>query len=89
VRIQLDGGHEVHTRSPYALVRHPGYVGTIGFFAAVPFLLGSWLSLVPITAGVALHVLRTALEDRTLLAELPGYRDYAARVRYRLLPGIW
>jgi protein-S-isoprenylcysteine O-methyltransferase Ste14 len=89
VRIQIDRGHEVHTRGPYAHVRHPGYVGMIGFFAAVPFLLGSWVSLVPITAGVALHVLRTALEDRTLLAELPGYRDYAARVRYRLMPGIW
>jgi protein-S-isoprenylcysteine O-methyltransferase Ste14 len=61
----------------------------IGFFAAVPFLLGSWLSLLPIATGVALQVLRTALEDRTLLGELPGYRDYAARVRYRLLPGIW
>ena len=89
VRIQIERGHQVHTRGPYAHVRHPGYLGMIGFFAAVPFLLGSWLSLVPITAGVALHVLRTALEDRTLLAELPGYRDYAARVRYRLLPRIW
>ncbi|MGB8295054.1 MAG: isoprenylcysteine carboxylmethyltransferase family protein [Polyangia bacterium] len=89
VRIQLDRGHEVHIRGPYAHVRHPGYVGMIGFFAAVPFLLGSWLSLIPVAAGVALHVLRTALEDRTLLAELPGYRDYAARVRYRLVPGIW
>lgn len=58
----------------------------IGFFAAVPFLLGSWVSLIPIAAGIALHVLRTALEDRTLLADLPGYRDYAARVRYRLMP---
>jgi protein-S-isoprenylcysteine O-methyltransferase Ste14 len=89
VRIQLDRGHEVHTRGPYAHVRHPGYLGMIGFFAAVPFLLGSWLSLLPIATGVALQVLRTALEDRTLLGELPGYRDYAARVRYRLLPGIW
>jgi protein-S-isoprenylcysteine O-methyltransferase Ste14 len=89
VRIQLDRGHQVHTKGPYAHVRHPGYVGMIGFFAAVPFLLGSWASLIPIAATVALHVLRTALEDRTLLAELPGYRDYAARVRYRLMPGIW
>jgi protein-S-isoprenylcysteine O-methyltransferase Ste14 len=89
VRIQLDRGHQVHTKGPYAHVRHPGYVSMIGFFAAVPFLLGSWASLIPIAATVALHVLRTALEDRTLLAELPGYRDYAARVRYRLMPGIW
>lgn len=61
----------------------------IWFFAAVPFLLGSWVSLIPIMAGVALHVVRTALEDRTLLAELPGYDDDAARVRYRLVPGVW
>jgi protein-S-isoprenylcysteine O-methyltransferase Ste14 len=58
-------------------------------FALGLLCVGSWLSLVPVAAGVALHVLRTALEDRTLLAELPGYRDYAARVRYRLVPGIW
>lgn len=89
VRIQSDRGHQVHNKGPYAHIRHPGYVGMIGFFAAVPFLLGSWLSLVPIVATVTLHVLRTALEDRTLLAELPGYRDYAARVRYRLMPGMW
>jgi protein-S-isoprenylcysteine O-methyltransferase Ste14 len=57
-------------------------------FALGLLCVGSWLSLVPVAAGVALHVLRTALEDRTLLAELPGYRDYAVRVRYRLVPGI-
>lgn len=79
----------MHSRGPYARVRPPGYLGMIGFFVAVPFLLGSWASLAPIAAGVALHILRTALEDRILLAELPGYRDYAARVRYRLVPGIW
>jgi len=60
-----------------------------GFFVAVPFPLGSWASLTPVAASVALHILRTALEDGKLLAELPGYRDYAARVRYRLVPGIW
>jgi protein-S-isoprenylcysteine O-methyltransferase Ste14 len=89
VRIQTERNHALHTAGPYRWVRHPGYVGMIGFFVAVPFLLGSPMSVVPTLVGVGLHILRTALEDRTLLAELPGYREYAERVRFRLIPGVW
>ena len=89
VRLQTDRDQRVITSGPYAVVRHPGYVGAILFTAAAPLLLGSVWALVPaLTAGV-LYVARTALEDRTLQEELPGYRAYAARVRYRLLPGVW
>lgn len=90
VRIQLDRGHEVCDRGPYGWVRHPGYVGAaLGFPLATPLLLGSGWAFVPAVASVLTLVLRTAMEDRTLQQELPGYSEFAARTRYRLVPGIW
>ena len=89
VRIQEDRGQEVITGGPYSHVRHPMYVGTIIFLICVPMVLGSWWGILPAAATGLLFVFRTALEDRTLLMKLPGYQDYARRVRYRLLPGIW
>lgn len=88
-RIQEERGHTVATGGPYRYVRHPGYVGTILFELAVPVMLGSWWALIPGGVSALLSVVRTALEDRTLLDELDGYREYAERTRYRLLPGIW
>jgi protein-S-isoprenylcysteine O-methyltransferase Ste14 len=89
VRIQPERGHRVVSTGPYAYVRHPGYIGMCTLGLAIPLMLGSWWAFVPGILEVGLLVVRTALEDRTLQAELPGYREYAARVRYRLLPGIW
>ena len=74
---------------PYKYVRHPMYTGAILFSICSPLLLGSWWALIPGgTAALAMFV-RTILEDRTLQAELPGYREYAAQVHHRLLPGVW
>jgi protein-S-isoprenylcysteine O-methyltransferase Ste14 len=56
---------------------------------ATPFALGSWWAILPALFIVVGFVVRAALEDRTLRAELPGYAEYAARVRYRLVPGVW
>jgi protein-S-isoprenylcysteine O-methyltransferase Ste14 len=89
VRIQDERGHSVATTGPYRHVRHPGYAGAILAQLATPFLLGSWWALLPSLASAALYVLRTALEDGTLRAELPGYATYAQSTRYRLLPGVW
>ena len=89
VRIQSDRGHEVVTSGPYRAVRHPGYVGGMVTTLATPILLGSLWGLVPGGLTAAVLVLRTALEDRTLREELPGYAEYAQRTRYRLLPGVW
>jgi protein-S-isoprenylcysteine O-methyltransferase Ste14 len=89
VRIQKERGHTVVTDGPYRLVRHPGYVGSILSLMAAPFLLGSRWALIPAVLGVAGYVVRTALEDRTLQDELPGYREYTQRTRWRLLPGVW
>ena len=89
VRIQEERGHVVATGGPYRYVRHPGYVGAILAQLATPFLLGSPWALIPSVGSAALYVVRTYLEDRTLIEELPGYREYAQRTRYRLLPGVW
>lgn len=89
VRIQKERGHAVVTTGPYQYVRHPGYVGYITFSLATPLLLGSLWALIPAAITTCIFVARTALEDKTLQEELDGYRDYAGRVRYRLLPGVW
>ena len=89
VRIQEERGHQVVKSGPYSVVRHPMYAGVILQSLAVPLLLGSLWSYVPVGATICLFVVRTALEDRTLRHELPGYAEYAMNTRYRLLPGIW
>lgn len=89
VRIQSDRGHAVAGGGPYRIMRHPSYLGMIAFELAVPIMLASWGALLISLGNVFLIILRTALEDRTLQAELPGYADYAQQVRYRLLPGVW
>ena len=89
-RIQDDRGHHVITSGPYAFIRHPGYLAGFAMIIASGLALGSWLSipvlLIPCVPGL---IVRAVREDRMLQAELPGYRDYAARVRWRVLPGIW
>jgi protein-S-isoprenylcysteine O-methyltransferase Ste14 len=89
VRIQNDRGHTVCSSGPYRFVRHPGYVGMCVYSFVTPFALGSWWAIPPALFIVVGFVVRTALEDRTLRAELPGYAEFARRVRYRLLPAIW
>jgi len=89
VRLQAERGHAVATGGPYRFVRHPGYLGFLVTFIATPLAVGSLYALAASAAGVALFIVRTALEDRTLRAELPGYAEYAKKVGYRLLPGIW
>lgn len=74
---------------PYRFVRHPGYAGAILVYFATPILLDSLWTFLTVVVLVAILVLRTSLEDRTLQAELPGYSEYAERTRYRLLPAIW
>ena len=89
VRIQKERGHTVQTGGPYRFVRHPGYASLLCSYVTMPFALGSLWACIPAVVLVANLFVRTALEDRTLQNELEGYKDYAARVRYRLLPGIW
>jgi len=89
VRIQTDRGQVVCDSGPYRIVRHPGYAGNIPPLLGIVLALGSVWTLIPAAVALIIVVIRTTLEDRTLQDELPGYRDYARRVRYRLIPGIF
>ena len=88
-QIQSERGHTVISTGPYRFVRHPGY--TAGLLAAITsgIALGSWISTFIAPIALALLVWRTIVEDRMLQRDLPGYDHYAARVPYRLVPGIW
>jgi protein-S-isoprenylcysteine O-methyltransferase Ste14 len=89
VRIQVERGHAVCDSGPYRIMRHPGYAGNILPLAGVVLAFSSAWTLIPAAAALIITVVRTVLEDRTLQEELPGYREYARRVRYRLIPGIY
>lgn len=89
VRIQSERHQRVIDTGPYRFVRHPGYSAALAMFLGMPLALGSWWGLVPAAIASILLVVRTAWEDRLLHDRLPGYRDYAAHVRARLVPGIW
>jgi protein-S-isoprenylcysteine O-methyltransferase Ste14 len=89
MRIQLDRGHVVCDSGPYRIVRHPGYAGNLLALPGMVLALSSMWTLVPAAVALIITVIRTALEDQALQDELPGYRDYARRVRYRLIPGIY
>jgi protein-S-isoprenylcysteine O-methyltransferase Ste14 len=89
IYIQEERGHTVVTDGPYRYVRHPGYVGIMTSMLAAPIALGSPWALIPVGIGVSFYILRTAMEDKVLHEELPGYAAYAQQTRYRLLPGIW
>jgi protein-S-isoprenylcysteine O-methyltransferase Ste14 len=89
MRIQSERGHTVVSDGPYRYVRHPAYTGTILTSLTTPILLGSWWAFTLGLLNALLMILRTALEDRDLKAELNGYSEYALRVRQRLVPGIW
>ncbi len=89
VRIQEDRDHEVVSTGPYEFVRHPGYLSGILWMSSIPLIIGSLYTLIPVMIYGVMMVLRTHLEDRTLRDELPGYSEYAERVKYRLVPWVW
>ena len=89
VRIQTDRGHTVVDSGPYRFVRHPMYLGSNVMYIASGLTLGSIWALAVAGVILLLFIWRTAMEDRTLRRELPGYEEYAARTRFRLVPGIW
>ncbi len=89
VRIQVERGHVVCDSGPYRIVRHPGYAGSILALLGIVLALSSTWTLIPAAVALIIAVIRTVLEDQTLQDELPGYRDYARCVRYRLILGIY
>jgi protein-S-isoprenylcysteine O-methyltransferase Ste14 len=89
VKLQAERAQRVISTGPYAHVRHPMYSGMVLFFTGLPLLLGSWWGLAMVPIFIALFAIRIGIEERILRDGLPGYADYAARVRYRLVPGVW
>lgn len=89
VRVQRDRGHHLVAGGPYRFVRHPGYAASILAFLSGGLAFGSWIAMIPIFVFVGLFIRRTLVEDRMLLRELEGYAEYAQRVRYRLVPGLF
>jgi protein-S-isoprenylcysteine O-methyltransferase Ste14 len=89
VRIQKERGHQVVDQGPYRMVRHPGNLGNVLLNAAAPLMLASRWAWIPAGAFIALTLVRTALEDRTLITELPGYAEFAHRTSHRMIPGVW
>lgn len=89
VKIQDERNQKVVTTGPYRFVRHPMYVGGFLYFLGLPFMFGSWLGLAVVPLFIAALMFRIPIEERMLRKDLAGYDDYAARVRYRLVPGVW
>jgi protein-S-isoprenylcysteine O-methyltransferase Ste14 len=89
IKLQTERGHRVVSTGPYAWVRHPMYSGSVLFFVGAPLLLGSWWGVAMSPLFAVLFAIRAGIEERALIAGLPDYADYAARVRYRLVPGLW
>jgi protein-S-isoprenylcysteine O-methyltransferase Ste14 len=89
VLVRTDGSQTVCSSGPYRIVRHPGYTAGVAGSLSYPCILGSWWAFVPVGVLVLLFIARTALEDLTLRRELPGYREYAAHTRERLVPFVW
>ena len=89
VRIQAERGHKVCDTGLYRFVRHPGYLGMLLSMIAFPLVMSSYWALIPAAAGAAVLIARTVLEDRFLLTGLPGYAEYTARTRWRLLPRVF
>ena len=89
VRIQKERDHQVITTGPYKIIRHPGYLASILFPITISFIIGSVFGLIPAAFNLLLIVIRTSLEDRTLIDELDGYSEYAKKTKYRLFPHIW
>jgi protein-S-isoprenylcysteine O-methyltransferase Ste14 len=89
VKVQAARHQRVISSGPYAFVRHPMYSGVMLYFLGIPLLLGSWWGVAIAPAFAVLFAIRARIEERALVEGLPDYADYAARVRYRLVPGVW
>jgi len=89
MRIQTDRGHTVCDTGIYKIIRHPAYFGNTITAIGIPLILGSLWGFIPSVVAIILTIIRTSLEDKTLIKELEGYRDYTYKTRYRLIPYIW
>ncbi|MFA5710295.1 isoprenylcysteine carboxylmethyltransferase family protein [Mycolicibacterium sp.] len=87
--IEIQTGQELVARGLYGIVRHPMYSGATLMLVGIPLGLGSFWGLLPGLLGVVALIVRTVDEEKLLVQDLPGYPDYRARVRYRMVPYLW
>jgi protein-S-isoprenylcysteine O-methyltransferase Ste14 len=87
--INVESDQKVVSTGFYALVRHPMYFGNVVLMIGIPLALGSYWGLLFVIPGLAVLATRILDEEKLLSLELTGYRDYAQRVHYRLVPGVW
>ena len=87
--IEVAEGQTVVDTGLYGIVRHPMYAVTLLLFLAIPWILGSPLSFLLFLLYPFLIVKRIKNEEKVLMDELPGYREYTERVKYRLIPFLW
>lgn len=87
--IQVEKEQKVIMTGPYAVIRHPMYLEFILVNLVTPFALGSYWALIPFLLSIPLIILRLINEEQLLLQDLPGYKDYCLKTRYRLIPAIW
>ena len=89
VRIQNDRGQRVCDRGPYSVIRHPGYFSAFLFYFGSPMMLGSVIAFMFAFLVIAVFSYRIIREEEALTEELPGYKEYKEKIKYRLLPGLW
>ena len=89
VRIQKERDHRVISHGPYRFIRHPGYFSMLIYIFLSPLILEARWAFIPAGIAMITILVRTILEDRILIRELPGYKEYTLRVRFRLVPGLW
>ncbi len=87
--VEIQEGQKVISSGPYAIVRHPMYVGVLLLYLFSPLALGSWVALIPMLGIVPFIIIRIIDEEKALNQELEGYREYTQKVQYRLIPGVW
>lgn len=87
--IEVDEGQKVISSGPYAMVRHPMYLGELLMLLFAPLALGSYWAIVPALFIIPILVARIRNEEKVLERELKGYREYTQKIRFRLIPGIW
>jgi len=89
VFIKQDGSQQVCSSGPYRVVRHPGYLSILIVMPIYPLILETTWAIIPVIILMTIFVIRTYLEDKTLQAELSGYKEYASITKYRLIPYVW
>ena len=87
--IQVEEGQYVVDTGLYGIVRHPMYAVTILLFMMIPLVLGSWYALIAFAFYPAIIVVRLKDEEELLTRELPGYKAYKQKVKYRIIPFVW